>query len=129
MRSDNKMVKWYQYSLPALTLAVSLIAGVTGEYFIAVSASVALGLIVYRLMDEVEFDPHPPFPEIIRRGPCLIRFNDNLYPEWLQIRSGDYFLYAGVDYTGGFPSRMVEGGLVYCGLLYKIATKRFSLGP
>lgn len=104
---------------------ISLLAGVAGEHFIALSGSIALGLVIYRLMDEVEFDNRPPFPEVIQRGPCHIRFNGEVYPEWLQVRSGDYFLYAGVDYAGGFPSRMIEEGLVYCGIIYKVTGKNY----
>ena len=89
----------------------------------ALFGSIALGFNLYRLMDDVEFDNRPPFPEVVHRGPCGIRFNDEMYPEWLQTASGEYFLYDGVDYTRGFPTRMIEGGLVYSGIIYKTAPK------
>ena len=126
LNSDYKMIILYRCSVVIVVLAVSLIAAIMDEYFIALSASIALGFIIHRLMDEVEFDNRPPFPEVVHRGPCHIRFNDEMYPEWLQVCSGECFLYDGVDFTGGFPTRMIEGGLVYSGIIYKITTKSFS---
>ena len=126
--SDYKMIWLYRYSVPIIILAVSLVAGVTEEYFMALFGSIALGLNLYRLMDDIEFDNRPPFPEVVLRGPCGVRFNDEMYPEWLQIESGECFLYDGVDCTGGFPTRMIENGLVYSGIIYKITTKTFLMG-
>ncbi len=113
----------YRLITPMITIMIALLSAMEGNYIIALSSSIILGLTCYNLMDVT--DPaHVPtllLPDIIASGPRHIHFNNTDYPDWVQTDDGYYYTYYGVDpsqLTKEHPNRMDEQGLVYRGVRY-----------
>ena len=114
----------YRFVAPAVTLSISLLSAIEGDYIISLSAAVILGLICYNLMDIPPPKDKPqaqPIPDISRKGPTSIHFNDTDYPDWLETVEGDIYQYYGVDSEEGQPNRLDSDGLVYLGVRYTLA--------
>ncbi|MCL6271610.1 hypothetical protein M3P05_16965 [Sansalvadorimonas sp. 2012CJ34-2] len=109
----------YRLVTPAVTLSIALLSAVEGDYIISLSAAIILGLICYNLMDTTDPEKEPQhIPNIIRKGPFHIHFNDTDYPDWIQTEDGHYFSYFGLDNEDGRPNRVDKEGIVYFGVRY-----------
>ncbi|WP_281648085.1 hypothetical protein [Parendozoicomonas sp. Alg238-R29] len=113
----------YRLITPIVALLIALLSAMEGNYIIALSASIILGLICYNLMDVTDPAriPSPPLPELIAQGPCHVHFNNIAYPDWVQTEDGFYYTYYGVDVSNEYPNRVDSDGLVYRGVRYLAA--------
>ena len=111
----------YRIITPAIVMMAVLMASYDGDYIIAVAASIILGLICYRMMDDPAINE--PLPDIIERGPEFVTFNDEIYPEWLKTEDGRTYIYDGLrEQSSHLPGKdcLHTNGLVYHGVKYRL---------
>ncbi len=105
---------------PIILAAMVLLALREGQYVMAFSATIMLGLTGYGLMDSPDKRACSR-PDIIERGPGYATFNNETYPAWLKTADGKLYTYYGLDATLAARHQLdslLEDGLLYHGIKY-----------